>query len=348
MIRFGVIGCGHWGRNYVRVLTELGDAARLVEICDENRAGLEALRKRFPLVNATTSADQLVANPGVDALVIATPAASHAALAEKALAAGKHVLLEKPLASTLKDSVKVYRLGQEKGRVLMVGHTFRYNDGVRKVKDLVGKPEFGRTYYLSARRNHLGLIRPDVSAVWDLAPHDIEIFSFLAGAQPATVSAVGGCFLKPGRQDVAFITLTYPNGVIGNIQVSWIDSNKVREVVVIGDRQRIVFDDINALEPVRIFEKGAEITGDVNSFGEFQHQLRDGDIRSPKVTMREPLRSQVEHFCECIRDGKPPLTGGAEGADVVAVLEAIDRSMAAGGAPSAVETWRKPGEGEKR
>lgn len=348
MIRFGVIGCGHWGRNYVRVLSELGDAARLVEICDENRNGLEALRKRFPLVNATTSADQVCSNPGVDAVVIATPAATHAAVAEKALAAGKHVLLEKPLAATLKDSVKIYRMGQEKGRVLMVGHTFRYNDGVRKVKELIGKPEFGKTYYLSARRNHLGLIRADVSAVWDLAPHDIEIFSFLAGAQPVTVSAVGACFLKPGRQDVAFVTLTYPNGVIGSIQVSWIDSNKVREVVVIGDRQRIVFDDINGLEPVRIFDKGAEISGDVNSFGEFKLQLRDGDIRSPKVEMREPLRTQVEHFCECIRENKPPLTGGAEGADVVAVLEAIDRSMAAGGAPATVETWRKPGEGAKK
>ncbi|MEK7467642.1 MAG: Gfo/Idh/MocA family oxidoreductase [Planctomycetota bacterium] len=340
MIRFGVIGCGHWGRNYVRVLHELGDTARLVEICDENRPGIEALRKRFPLVNATTSPEQVFANSGVDAVVIATPAGTHAGLAEKALAAGKHVLLEKPLAATLKDAVKIERLGKERGRVLMVGHTFRYNDAVRKVKDLVARPEFGKTYYMSARRNHLGLIRPDVSAVWDLAPHDVEIFSFLAGAQPVTVSAVGACFLRQGRQDVAFATLTYPNGVIGNIQVSWIDSNKVREVVVIGDRQRIVFDDINGLEPVRVYDKGAEISGDVNSFGEFKLQLRDGDIRSPKVEMREPLRTQVEHFCDCVRDNKPPMTGGAEGADVVAVLEAIDRSMAAGGTPAQVEKWR--------
>lgn len=341
MIRFGVIGCGHWGRNYVRVISELGDAAKLVEICDENRAGLENLKKRFPLLNITTVSDQLIGNPGIDAVVIATPAGTHAALAEKALSAGKAVLLEKPLASTLKDAVKICRVAEEKGRTLMVGHTFRYNDGVRKVKEIVGKVEFGKPYYLSARRNHLGLIRPDVSAVWDLAPHDIEIFSYLAGAQPATVSAVGACFLKPGRQDVAFVTLTYPNGVIGNIQVSWIDSNKVREVVVIGDRQRVVFDDLNPLEPVRIYDKGAEITGDVNSFGEFKLQLRDGDIRSPRVQMGEPLRSQVEHFCECVRENKPPLTGGGEGADVVAVLEAIDRSMAAGGAPSPVEPWRK-------
>ncbi|MCE9581897.1 MAG: Gfo/Idh/MocA family oxidoreductase [Planctomycetes bacterium] len=348
MIRFGVIGCGHWGRNYVRVLSELGDAAKLVEICDENRAGVDGLRKRFPLVNATTSADQVINNPEIEAVVIATPAATHAALAEKALTAGKHVLLEKPLASTLKDAVKVGKVAQEKGRTLMVGHTFRYNDGVRKLKELIGKAEFGKPYYMSARRNHLGLIRPDVSAVWDLAPHDIEIFTFLAGAQPVTVSAVGACFLRPGRQDVAFATLTYPSGVIGNIQVSWIDSNKVREVVVIGDRQRVVFDDLNPLEPVRIYDKGAEIQGDVNSFGEFKLQLRDGDIRSPKVEMREPLRSQIEHFIDCIVNKKTPLTGGGEGADVVAVLEAIDRSMAAGGAPAQVENWRKAQEPAKK
>ena len=348
MIRFGVIGCGHWGRNYVRVLSELGEAGKLVEIADAGRNAIDDMRRRFPLVNATMEAENVIQNPGIDAVVIATPAATHAALAEKALKAGKHVLLEKPLASTLKDSVRVSGVAHECGRTLMVGHTFRYNDGVRKLKDLVGRPDFGRTYYLSARRNHLGLIRPDVSAVWDLAPHDIDIFTFLVGAQPTTVSAVGACFLKPGRQDVAFVTLTYPNGVIGNIQVAWIDSNKVREIVVIGDRQRIVFDDLNALEPVRVYEKGAEITGDANSFGEFKLQLRDGDIRSPKVVMKEPLRTQIDHFMECIRDGKAPLTGGAEGTDVVAVLEAIDRSMAAGGAPEPVEVWRKTQEAARK
>jgi len=343
MIRIGVIGCGQWGRNYVRVLGELGTAARVVEICDRDRASLEGLRRRFPLVNAVLDPEQLIENPSVDAVVIATPATTHAGLAMKVLQAGKHVMVEKPLATTLDDAIKLHELERERRLTLLVGHTFRYNDAVEKVKQIVSGPEFGRPYYLAARRNHLGLIRPDVSATWDLAPHDLEIFSWILDAQPLAVSAVGAAFLKAGRPDVAFATLSYPNGVVGNIQVSWIDSNKIREVVVIGDRRRVVFNDLDALEPVRVFEKGIEVSGEVNSFGEFKLQLRDGDIHSPKVEMREPLRVQCEHFVACIRDGRAPLTDGAAGADVVATLEAIDRSMAAGGAPVEVPAWRKLG-----
>ncbi|MBI2922147.1 MAG: Gfo/Idh/MocA family oxidoreductase [Planctomycetes bacterium] len=340
MIRFGVIGCGHWGRNYLRVLSELGDACRVVEMCDASRSSVEVMRRKFPLVNATLSAADLLTHPGIDAVVIATPAGTHAELAVKALKAGKHVLVEKPLATRLEDAVRVSGEARDSGRVLLVGHTFRYNDAVRKLKEIVTDRSFGRPYYLAARRNHLGLIRPDVSAVWDLAPHDIEIFSWIVGSQPDSVSAVGASFLKEGRPDVAFATLHYSGGVVGNIQVSWIDSNKVREVVVIGDRKRVVFDDLNALEPVRVFDKGAEVSGDVNSFGEFKLQLRDGDIHSPRVEMREPLRVQCEHFIDCVAHGTAPLTGGAEGADVVAALEAIDGSMSRGGAPVDVQRWR--------
>ena len=336
-----MIGCGRWGKNYVRVLGELDRAARVVEIYDQDPATAEGVRERFPLISVATELDRMLENPNIDAVVIATPATTHAGLAARALRAGKHVMVEKPLATVLDDAVEVHNLALERKRTLMVGHTFRYNDAVKKVREIVAGADFGRPYYLAARRNHLGLIRPDVSVIWDLAPHDLEIFSWIVGAQPRTVSAVGASFLKADRPDVAFATLSYSNGVVGNIQVSWIDSNKIREVVVIGDRRRVVFNDLDALEPVRVFEKGIEVSGDVNSFGEFKLQLRDGDIYSPKVDMREPLRVQCEHFIECIRDNRAPLTDGADGADVVATLEAIDRSMASGGAPAEVRDWRE-------
>ena len=336
-----MIGCGRWGKNYVRVLGELDRAARVVEIYDQDPATAEGLRERFPLISVATELDHMLENPNIDAVVIATPATTHAGLAARALRAGKHVMVEKPLATVLDDAVEVHNLALERKRTLMVGHTFRYNDAVKKVREIVAGADFGRPYYLAARRNHLGLIRPDVSVIWDLAPHDLEIFSWIVGAQPRTVSAVGASFLKADRPDVAFATLSYSNGVVGNIQVSWIDSNKIREVVVIGDRRRVVFNDLDALEPVRVFEKGIEVSGDVTSFGEFKLQLRDGDIYSPKVDMREPLRVQCEHFIECIRDNRAPLTDGADGADVVATLEAIDRSMASGGAPAEVRDWRE-------
>ena len=336
-----MIGCGRWGKNYVRVLGELDRAARVVEIYDQDPATAEGVRERFPLISVATELDHMLENPNIDAVVIATPATTHAGLAARALRAGKHVMVEKPLATVLDDAVEVHNLALERKRTLMVGHTFRYNDAVKKVREIVAGADFGRPYYLAARRNHLGLIRPDVSVIWDLAPHDLEIFSWIVGAQPRTVSAVGASFLKADRPDVAFATLSYSNGVVGNIQVSWIDSNKIREVVVIGDRRRVVFNDLDALEPVRVFEKGIEVSGDVTSFGEFKLQLRDGDIYSPKVDMREPLRVQCEHFIECIRDNRAPLTDGADGADVVATLEAIDRSMASGGAPAEVRDWRE-------
>ena len=336
-----MIGCGRWGKNYVRVLGELDRAARVVEIYDQDPTTAEGVRERFPLISVATELDHMLENPTIDAVVIATPATTHAGLAARALRAGKHVMVEKPLATVLDDAVEVHKLALERERTLMVGHTFRYNDAVKKVREIVAGADFGRPYYLAARRNHLGLIRPDVSVIWDLAPHDLEIFSWIVGAQPRTVSAVGASFLKADRPDVAFATLSYSNGVVGNIQVSWIDSNKIREVVVIGDRRRVVFNDLDALEPVRVFEKGIEVSGDVNSFGEFKLQLRDGDIYSPKVDMREPLRVQCEHFIECIRDNRAPLTDGADGADVVATLEAIDRSMASGGAPAEVRDWRE-------
>lgn len=332
MTTLGIIGCGHWGKNHVRVFSELADV-KVLQASDPDRTALDAIRARYPLINTSTSPAEILDNPAVDAVVIATPAALHHELARAALRRGKHVLCEKPLTRTVSESEELMALAESAKRVLMVGHTFLFNNAVRKMKECVRTQAFGTPYYLHARRNHLGLIRSDVDAVWDLAPHDIAIFGYLLEAEPTHVSALGGRFLSPERCDVAFVSLRYPNGVIGNIQVSWVDSNKIREVVAIGSRQRVVFNDLDSLETVKIYDKGVSVDKDVDSYGEFRYLLRDGDIHSPKVNMVEPLKAECEHFLDCVRSGKRPLTDGANGCAVVRVLVAIQQSLARDGAP---------------
>lgn len=327
-----LVGCGYWGVNYIRVLSELPHVA-LAGICDQNPDRVSQVARRFHVETTWKDLDAVLATPGVDAVVVATPSATHADVVRRCLEAGKHVLVEKPLAVSTDDGAELVALAHKVDRRLMVAHTFMYNPAVRALKRYVRSEAFGDVYYIVSRRTHLGLIRPDVNAVWDLAPHDVSIFSYVLETLPTSVSAVGGRFLHPHKEDVAFVTLTYPNGVVGNIQVSWIDANKVREVAVVGSRQRIVFDDVNNLEKIRIFEKGAAISGDVNSFGEFQLLLRDGDILSPRIEATEPLRNQCEHFVECVVSGREPLTGGAAGLDVVKIMVAIERSLASRGVP---------------
>lgn len=329
--RVGIIGCGAWGRNYLRIFQELR-VAGLVAV-DAHPASLAAVRERHPQVETLADSERLLKREDVDAVVIATPASTHYSLAARALKSGKHVLVEKPMATSVADAERLVATQKESKRILMVGHTFLHNDSVRKFRELVREKATGRIYYLQARRNHLGPIRPDVNVFWDLAPHDLSIFRYVLDRDPEWVSAVGSGYLKPGREDVVFATLGYPGGVLGHIQVSWIDSNKVREVAAIGSRRRIVFDDLNLLESVRIYEKGAAPLGAVDSYGEFQYQLRDGDILSPKIERHEPLRNECQHFLECIRTGRRPLSDGEGGATIVRTLVAVDRSLRSGGKP---------------
>jgi predicted dehydrogenase len=250
-------------------------------------------------------------------------------LIKEGLLAGKDILAEKPLTMTVEESEELVTLAEEKGRILMVGHTFLYNPAVRKMKEYFVKNELGEVYYLHSTRTHLGLIREDVNCVYDLATHDISIFSYLLENSPEAVSAVGGCYLKNDREDIAFISLFYPQNKIANIHVSWVDSNKERQVVAVGSKKRIVFNDLDNLEKVRIFEKGVSVVKGKGSadFGEFQLLLRDGDIISPHIESSEPLKNQNQHFLDCLQDRKPPLTDGKNGLEVVKVLVAIEKSL---------------------
>jgi predicted dehydrogenase len=331
-LNIAIIGCGYWGVNYLRVFSELPDC-KVSLVCDTSEERLKMVRERFPLISTTRQAAEVFGSRWVDAVVVATPAASHFELSSQGLAAGKHLLVEKPVTTNVPDAGALIRHAQQAQLVLMVGHTFMYNSGILKLKELMRGPDFGQVYYLHATRTNMGPVRDDVNALWDLGTHDVAIFNFLLEGVPLSVSAVGSKVLGKAREDVGFVTLRYPNNVLANIHASWIDPNKVREVVAVGSRRRIVFDDLNNLERVRIYEKGLSATMEADTYGEFRLIVRDGDIISPRVPPSEPLKNLAAHFLACVAGNQKPLSDGRNGMDVVRVMAAIDRSLGQGGAP---------------
>jgi predicted dehydrogenase len=331
-IKVALAGYGHWGTNYLRNL-QLIDDVEIATVCDPSPAAHRRVQKLFPHIKTVTELDIVLSDGQVDAVIISTPAVTHYDLTKRALLAGKHVLVEKPLALSVEEAGELNGIAARTKKTLMVGHTFLYNPAVRKMKECVDRGVLGKIYYLQAARTHLGLIRNDVSAVWDLAPHDISIFCYLLGREPLKVSAVGTGHLNPKLEDLAFINLFFGDDVLGNIHISWVDSNKLRQVAVIGSKARVLFDDLNPLEKIRIFEKGVSLDKPYSNFGEFQLLLRDGDILSPKVEAEEPLRNVCLEFLECIRSGKKPLADGENGLQVVRAMCAIQKSIKAEGEP---------------
>jgi predicted dehydrogenase len=333
-----VVGCGYWGMNYVRVLDELAET-QVLAVCDQRPDRLQELARRLPEAHLTTSSEDAIHQDGVQAVIVCTEASTHYELVRRCLLEGKHVLVEKPIATVGDEAKELATLADSSSRVLMVGHTFLYNAGIRKVKECLDRGS-QRVYYLHACRTNLGPIRRDVNALWDLATHDIAIFNYLLNATPEWVSAVGVKVLRNYREDVAFLSLGYAGDIVGHIHVSWADPNKAREIVVVCNDKRIVFNDLNGLEQVRVFEKAVRRFPDELdeplSYGEYTLQIRDGDILSPKIEIREPLKEQCRHFVECVREGLLPLTSGWDGLDVVRVLEAADRSIQAKGVQTGV------------
>ena len=329
----GIVGCGYWGINHVRVFSELPES-RVTAVCDLSQERLQEVRQRFAQVALTTDLDELIGRQDVDAVVICTAATNHYRIASICLQAGKHVLLEKPMTTTVSDAEELIRLAESMGVKLMVGHTFLYNAGIRKVKTYASQGDLGRIYYLYSQRTNLGPIRQDVSAMWDLATHDVSIFNYLLDSTPEWVSAVGARVLGNGREDVGFISLGYPDGVFGHAHTSWADPHKVREVVVVGSDKRIVFNDLSPQEQVRVFEKGVKpVPREAPSYGEYHFLLRNGDIIIPNIEASEPLKNECKHFLDCIIDDRTPLSDGENGLEVVRVMEAVDRSLEQRGAP---------------
>jgi len=331
-VRLALVGFGYWGPNYARVLNDLPDAV-LTVVSDRSRDRLDLVRQRYRSIETCGDADALFARDDLDAVVIATPASTHAPLVRTALERGLHVLVEKPMALDAAACADLCSLAESVGRVLMVGYTFLYNAAVRKMKEQLAPDLFGQPYYMHATRTNLGPIRQDVNAVWDLAPHDVAIFNYLLGEEPKWASAVGTRVLRNDRDDIAFATLGYDNDVLGNIHVSWADPNKVREVVAVGSRRRVVFNDLNDAERVRVFERGVSVgEATADSYGEFKLLVRDGDIISPKVEATEPLKNQCAEFVDAVAHGRTPLATSRFGLGVVRTLVAIESSMRARGA----------------
>jgi predicted dehydrogenase len=330
--RVAVVGVGYWGKNYIRVLGELGDAS-LTMICDERAAALSVIGSQAPDAVLTPDFEDVLQSDEVDAIVLCTQASTHFDLARRALAAGKDVLVEKPLTTRSNDALSLVEYAREGDRILLVGHTFIYNPGIQAIRSYIDSYALGQIYYLYARRTNLGPVRSDVGVTWDLASHDVAIFNYLLDETPIWVSANGISVLGGTQSDAAFISIGYSSGIAGHIHVSWAEPNKVREVVVVGSDRRLAFDDLNTSERVRIFDKGVKVapTDRIAGFGEIQLAIQDGAITSPLLPSREPLKSLAGHFLHCIRRGERPITPGPDGVAVVRTMEAIDRSISLGG-----------------
>ncbi len=336
-LRCAVVGCGYWGINYARLFDEL-IGVELVALCDLSQKRLEELDKRFPKPYKTAEIKKILQDDAIEAVVVCTNPADHYHSARALLEAGKHVLIEKPMTTRSQDARNLIQLAQEKNLTLMVGHIFLFHDCVRKMKEYVSAKQCGDVYYIYSKRTNLGPIRKDVNALWDLAPHDIYIMNYLLDMKPQWISAIASGFLRQDCcEDVGFITLGYPNGIIGNIHVSWANPHKEREIVVVGSQQRIVFDDTSVEEKLKVFEKGVTTEKEPLTFGEYQLSIRDGDIIIPNIRMSEPLKSQVLHFIECVQKGIQPISDGKNGLDVVDVLEAMDKSVASHGVPQNIK-----------
>ncbi len=331
MVNFGLIGVGYWGPNLARNLNTL-ENARLAWVCDTRAEALAKISSSYPSASTTNSIDELLHASDLDAVVIATPAGTHFDIASKCLRAGKHALVEKPLAMSSAQCDELIQTADEKKVKLMVGHTFLYSPPVIKLKELVASGEMGDIYYAYSTRANLGQIRRDVNAMWNLAPHDVSILLHLFGAAPQAVGARGITRIQEGIEDVVFMYLDFPNKVTAHIHVSWLDPGKVRKLTLVGSKKMVIYDDVNADAKIQILDKG--VTKVVNSsaesfesFGEFQLLLRAGDVLIPKIAASEPLKNECQHFIDCIVNDRRPLTDGEHGKLVVRILEAAQKSM---------------------
>jgi len=332
----GVIGCGYWGPNLVRNFNQLPISN--VKYCsDLDTSRLKHMKALYPNVITTDRFEDLIEDPEVDAVAIATPVSTHHPIAKACLEGGKHVLLEKPLAASIAEAESLIDAAERNNRVLFTGHTFVYNAAVQKMRELVEAGDLGETFYISSIRVNLGLFQEDINVIWDLAPHDISILNHILGCEPVTVSTFAKSYIRPGIEDVAFISLQYPRGIVGHIHVSWLDPCKIRRTTLVGSKKMLVYDDTSPLEKIRVYDKGVTIQPHYDTFGEFQLAYRFGDIIVPKINEVEPLKKECTHFIECIDNGACPKTDGRAGLAVVKVVERACESAKLGGAPLSLE-----------
>ena len=328
-LKIGVVGAGAWGRNHVRTVAGLADA-ELAAVCDTDPKVRERVSRQYPGVLVTSDVAALLA--AVDAVIVASPAATHAAVALQVLEAGKPVLVEKPFALSVKDAEAVAKRGAQKAVPVLAGHLLVYHPAIERLREMVQTGELGRVFYLYGLRVNLGQVRKDENALWSFGPHDVSVALYLLDEEPVQVSAHGKSYLQPGIEDVVFLTMEFESGVIAHVQMSWLDPHKERKLTVVGEKKMVVFDDMEPREKLRIYDKGVDRPPEYRSFGE-SLAIREGDIFIPRIPAVEPLAAELAHFVRAAQGRESPRASAADGVRVVRVLEAASRSLARGGAP---------------
>lgn len=323
-IRIGAIGYGYWGPNVVRNLHGL-DNCRVMAICDKSQAALRRAGRAHSDVELTTDIMGVLTSPHIDAVAVVTPVWTHFELAKCALENGKHVFVEKPFTSTTQQAEELIELAERKRLKIMVDHTFLFTGSVRKIRQLVDDGTLGTLYYFDSTRVNLGLFQHDVNVMWDLAPHDLSIMNYIIREKPEAVVATGGRHLN-GHADVAFITVYFPSNVVAHINVNWLSPVKIRTTLIGGEKKMLVWDDLEADEKIKVYDKGVQIKSGQGLY-DLLVSYRSGDVWAPKVEQTEALKVELEYFLDCIMNDRTPLNDGAAGLGVVQLLEAADRSL---------------------
>jgi predicted dehydrogenase len=331
-LSIGVVGCGYWGPNLIRNFNSLPDVT-VKTICDTSPDRLAHMKRLYPSIQKTvTDYEELVGDPEIGAVAIATPVHLHHRLGMRSLEAGKHVFIEKPMASSVAQCRDLVNAARERKLTLMVGHTFIYTAAVRKIKQLLDSGELGDVLYIRSRRLNLGLYQKDINVAWDLAPHDLSIILYLFGDPPVSVNCQGKDHVAEGIEDVTNMSLHFTKGRFATIMSSWLDPNKVREMTIVGTKKMLVYNDIEPQEKIKIYDKRVEVPPHYDTFAEFQYSYHYGDIYSPHLSQAEPLKLECQHFVDCIDSGKEPETSGMDGLHVVEILEGSTESLRKNGA----------------
>lgn len=336
VLNLAVVGAGYWGKNLVRNFAT-AKRSNLKFVCDLDEKVLAAQKKSFPAVQTTTNLDDVLGSSDIQAIVIAVDVPRHFEVAKRCLEAGKHIYVEKPLTLKVSEARVLVELAGRKNVKLMVGHLLEYHPAVNYVKDLIDTGRLGRLYYMYTQRVNLGIVRQNENAWWSLAPHDISVICFLLGSQPVSVSALGQCYLQKGIEDVVFATIKFNDGKIAHVHCSWLDPHKIRRMTVVGSEKMVTFDDMEASEKIRIWDKGAAVRKDTDASYPEIISLRFGDIVIPKIPASEPLSLECAHFVDCVLDNKPVRSDGRDGLQVVQILEAGQKSLNNNGAPVGME-----------
>jgi predicted dehydrogenase len=331
-ITIGVIGCGYWGPNLLRNFAE-NEQAQLRWVCDTDETRLTAMARRYPVARTTTNCRELIDDPELDAIAVVTPVGTHFQIARDALLAGKHVLVEKPLTSTVRAAEELIDLAEKNERTLMVDHTFVYTGAVRKMKEIVKSGELGDLLYFDSVRINLGLFQRDINVIWDLAPHDLSIMDYLIERQPLGLSALGSCHIEPEIENIAYMVMKFPDDFIAHFHFNWLAPVKIRRTLIAGARKMVLYDDIEPTEKVRVYDKGVTTNRNADREADYQTLIsyRTGDVWAPKLDATEALRYVVAEFIDAIRNGRKPLTDGEAGLRVVRLLEAAQTSIKRGG-----------------